>query len=121
MKGNKMSKEYVYKPIDLVELERKYSPYVVIDSRKNLDFISDSGELKDLLKNCEASDGELYIYALQSVVRPQEINPSDDYNDDEEDDENSETNSQKINVDNVIDEITKVFNNILKEIVSKNK
>lgn len=114
MKGNKMSKKYVYKPIDLVELERKYSPYVIIDSSKNLDFISDSGELKDLLKNCEASDGELYIYALQSVVRPQEIA-------DDEEDENPETNSQKINVDNVIDEITKVFNNILKEIVSKIK
>lgn len=115
-----MSKKYVYKPIDLVELERKYSPYVVIDSSKNLKFINDSGELKNLLRDCEEGDDELYIYALQSVVRPQEINPSDNYNDDEED-ENPETNSQKINVDNVIDEITKVFNNILKEIVSKNK
>lgn len=112
----------VYKPIDLVSTENDYKAYaVVINGGKETIFLRNSQELKKLFEEC--SEYELSIYTLQSVVRAEEINPSDDYNDDEEDDDydNSESDSQEINIDNVIDEVTKAFSNSLKEIVSKIK
>lgn len=113
---------YVYKPIDLVSTENDYKAYaVVMDGGKKTIFLRNSQELKELFEEC--SEDELSIYTLQSVVRAEEINPSDDYNDDEEDDDydDSESDSQEINIDNVIDEVTKAFSNSLKEIVSKIK
>lgn len=112
----------VYKPIDLVSTENNYKAYaVVMDEGRKTIFLSNSQELKELFKEC--SEDELSIYTLQSVVRAEEINPSDDYNDDEEYDDydDSESDSQEINIDNVIDEVTKAFSNSLKEIVSKIK
>ena len=120
MKGTKMSK--VYKPIDLVSTENNYKAYAVImNGGKETIFLRNSQELKKLFEEC--SEDELVIYTLQSVVRAEEINPSDDYNDDEEDDDydDSESDSGEINIDNVIDEVTKAFSNSLKEIVSKIK
>ena len=112
----------VYKPIDLVSTENNYKAYaVVMDEGRKTIFLINSQELKELFKEC--SEDELSIYTLQSVVRAEEINPSDDYNDDEEDDDydDSESDSGEINIDNVIDEVTKAFSNSLKEIVSKIK
>ena len=121
MKGTNMSNK-VYKPIDLVPTENDYKAYaVVMDGGKKTIFLRNSQELKELFEEC--SEDELSIYTLQSVVRAEEINPSDDYNDDEENDDydDSESDSQEINIDNVIDEVTKAFSNSLKEIVSKIK
>lgn len=115
----------VYKPIDLVSTENDYKAYaVVMDGGKKTIFLRNSQELKELFEEC--SEDELSIYTLQSVVRAEEINPSDDYNDDYDDEEyddydDSESDNQEINIDNVIDEVTKAFNNSLKEIVSKIK
>lgn len=112
----------VYKPIDLVSTENNYKAYAVImNGGKETIFLRNSQELKKLFEEC--SEDELIIYTLQSVVRAEEINPSDDYNDDEEDDDydDSESDSQEIDIDNVIDEVTKAFSNSLKEIVSKIK
>lgn len=121
MKGNKMS--YVYKPIDLVSTENNYKAYaIVMGGGKEVIFLRNSQELKELFEKC--SEDELSIYTLQSVVRAEEINPSDDYNDDEEENDDyddSESDNQEINIDNVIDEVTKAFSNSLKEIVSKIK
>ena len=115
----------VYKPIDLVSTENDYKAYaVVINGGKETIFLRNSQELKKLFEEC--SEDELSIYTLQSVVRAEEINPSDDYNDDDDDEENddyddSESDNGEINIDNVIDEVTKAFSNSLKEIVSKIK
>lgn len=121
MKGTNMSK--VYKPIDLVSTENDYKAYaVVMDGGKKTIFLRNSQELKELFEEC--SEDELSIYTLQSVVRAEEINDSsnDDYDDEENDDyDDSESDSQEINIDNVIDEVTKAFSNSLKEIVSKIK
>lgn len=120
MKGTKMSK--VYKPIDLVSTGNDYKAYaVVMDGGNKTIFLRNSQELKELFEEC--SEDELSIYTLQSVVRAEEINPSDDYNDDEEYDDydDSESDNEEINIDNVIDEVTKAFSNSLKEIVSKIK
>lgn len=122
MKGTNMSK--VYKPIDLVSTENDYKAYaVVMDGGNKTIFLRNSQELKELFEEC--SEDELSIYTLQSVVRAEEINPSDDYNDDDEEEnddyDDSESDSEEINIDNVIDEVTKAFSNSLKEIVSKIK
>ena len=115
----------VYKPIDLVSTENDYKAYaVVMDGGERTLFLRNSQELKKLFEEC--SEDELSIYTLQSVVRAEEINPSDDYNDDDDDEENddyddSESDNGEINIDNVIDEVTKAFSNSLKEIVSKIK
>ena len=105
----------VYKPIDLVSTENNYKAYAVItNGGKETIFLRNSQELKKLFEEC--SEDELVIYTLQSVVRAEEINDSsnDDYDD-------SESDSGEINIDNVIDEVTKAFSNSLKEIVSKIK
>lgn len=106
---------YVYKPIGLVELETDYNRYVVIDELKRIHYLKDSQELKDLLKACDEGDDELSIYALQSVVRAEEVNGSDDYDDD------SDTDNEEIDIDKAIDEITSAFSNSLKDIVLKLK
>ena len=118
MKGNKMS--YVYKPIDLVSTENNYKAYaIVIGGGKEVIFLKNSQELKELFEKC--SEDELSIYALQSVVRAEEINPSDDYNDDD-DDNDSDTDNEVIDeVAEAIDEITQTFNSSLKAIISKIK
>ena len=122
MKGTNMSK--VYKPIDLVSTENDYKAYaVVMDGGNKTIFLRNSQELKELFEEC--SEDELSIYTLQSVVRAEEINPSDDYNDDDDEEnddyDDSESDNGEINIDNVIDEVTKAFSNSLKEIVSKIK
>ena len=115
MKGNKMSK--VYKPIDLVSTENDYKAYaVVMDGGNKTIFLRNSQELKELFEKC--SEDELSIYALQSVVRAEEINPSDDYNDDDDTDDEEDITTD---INDVIDEVTKAFSNSLKEIVSKIK
>ena len=117
MKGNKMS--YVYKPIDLVELESYYNPYVVFGAARDAVFVKDAKELKQLLHQCDEGDDELLIYALQSVVRAQKVNGSDDYDDDDDD---SDTDNEKIDeVIEAIGEITRTFNNGLKNLISKLK
>ena len=79
MKGNKMS--YVYKPIDLVSTENNYKAYaIVIGGGKEVIFLKNSQELKELFEKC--SEDELSIYALQSVVRAEKVNGSDGYDDD---------------------------------------
>ena len=119
MKGNKMS--YVYKPIDLVSTENDYKAYaIVMGGGKEVIFLKNSQELKELFEKC--SEDELSIYALQSVVRAEEINPSDDYNDDDEyDDDTDDEEDITTDINDVIDEVTKAFSNSLKEIVSKIK
>ena len=119
MKGNKMSK--VYKPIDLVSTENDYKAYaVVMDGGNKTIFLKNSQELKELFEKC--SEDELSIYTLQSVVRAEEINPSDDYNDDDEyDDDTDDEEDITTDINDVIDEVTKAFSNSLKEIVSKIK
>lgn len=116
---------YVYKPIDLVELETDYNRYVVIDELKRIHYLKDSQELKDLLKACDEGDDELSIYALQSVVRAEKVNGSDGYNDyndyDNDEDDDSDTDNEEIDIDKAIDEITSAFSNSLKDIVLKLK
>ena len=111
---------YVYKPIDLVSTENNYKAYaIVIGGGKEVIFLKNSQELKELFEKC--SEDELSIYALQSVVRAEEINPSDDYNDDD-DDNDSDTDNEVIDeVAEAIDEITQTFNSSLKAIISKIK
>lgn len=114
---------YVYKPIDLVELESDYNRYLVVERNERLHFLKDSKELKKLLESYAEYSDELCIYALQSVVRAQKVNGSDDYNGYDDDDDDSYTGSQgaTIDIDKAIDEITSAFNNSLKEIISKIK
>ena len=119
MKGNKMS--YVYKPIGLVELENEYNLYVVVYKNGGVDYLKDSKELEQLLKKCDGSHSELAIYALQSVVRAQKVNGSDDYNDYDDDDDDSYTDNEEIDINKTIDEITQTFNSSLKAIISKIK
>ena len=112
---------YVYKPIDLVSTENNYKAYaIVIGGGKEVIFLKNSQELKELFEKC--SEDELSIYTLQSVVRAEEINPSDDYNDDDDDD-NTDDDSGDITTDinKTIDEITQTFNSSLKAIISKIK
>ena len=118
MKGNNMSK--VYKPIDLVSTENDYKAYaIVMGGGKEVIFLKNSQELKELFEKC--SEDELSIYALQSVVRAQKVNGSDDYNDYDDDDDDSYTDNEDINIDKAIDEITQTFNSSLKAIISKIK
>ena len=111
----------VYKPIDLVSTENDYKAYaIVMDGGKEVIFLKNSQELKELFEKC--SEDELSIYTLQSVVRAEEINPSDDYNDDDEyDDDTDDEEDITTDINDVIDEVTKAFSNSLKEIVSKIK
>ena len=107
----------VYKPIDLVSTENDYKAYaIVMGGGKEVIFLKNSQELKDLFEKC--SEDELSIYTLQSVVRAEEINPSDDYNDDDDTDDEEDITTD---INDVIDEVTKAFSNSLKEIVSKIK
>ena len=118
MKGSNMS--YVYKPIDLVSTENDYKAYaIVMGGGKEVIFLKNSQELKELFEKC--SEDELSIYALQSVVRAQKVNGSDDYNDYDDDDDDSYTDNEDINIDKAIDEITQTFNSSLKAIISKIK
>ena len=118
MKGNKMSK--VYKPIDLVSTENDYKAYaIVMGGGKEVIFLKNSQELKELFEKC--SEDELSIYALQSVVRAQKVNDSDDYNDYDDDDDDSYTDNEEIDINKTIDEITQTFNSSLKAIISKIK
>ena len=118
MKGNKMS--YVYKPIDLVSTENDYKAYaIVMGGGKEVIFLKNSQELKELFEKC--SEDELSIYALQSVVRAQKVNDSDDYNDYDDDDDDSYTDNEEIDINKTIDEITQTFNSSLKAIISKIK
>ena len=116
---------YVYKPIDLVELESDYNPYVVFGAARDAVFVKDAKELKQLLRQCDEGDDELLIYALQSVARAEKVNGSDDYDDDDDydGDKNSYTDSQgtTTDIDRTIDEITQTFNSSLKAIISKIK
>ena len=116
MKGNKMS--YVYKPIDLVSTENDYKAYaIVMGGGKEVIFLRNSQELKELFEKC--SEDELSIYALQSVVRAEKVNGSDDYDDDDDD---SDTDNEKIDeIIEAIGEITRTFNNGLKNLISKLK
>ena len=112
----------VYKPIDLVSTENNYKAYaIVMAGGKEVIFLRNSQELKELFEKC--SEDELSIYTLQSVVRAEEINPSDDYNDDDGNDNDLYTDSHgtTTDMDRIIDEITSAFNNSLKEIISKIK
>ena len=110
----------VYKPIDLVSTENDYKAYaVVMDGGNKTIFLRNSQELKELFEEC--SEDELSIYTLQSVVRAEEINPSDDYNDDDDDDDTDDEEDITTDINDVIDEVTKAFSNSLKEIVSKIK
>lgn len=107
----------VYKPIDLVSTENDYKAYaIVMGGGKEVIFLKNSQELKELFEKC--SEDELSIYTLQSVVRAEEINPSDDYNDDDDTDDEEDITTD---INDVIDEVTKAFSNSLKEIVSKIK
>ena len=113
---------YVYKPIDLVSTENDYKAYaIVIGGGKEVIFLKNSQELKELFEKC--SEDELSIYTLQSVVRAEKVNGSDDYDDDDDydGDKNSYTDSQgtTTDIDRTIDEITSAFNKTLKQIVSK--
>lgn len=114
---------YVYKPIDLVELESDYNRYLVVERNERLHFLKDSKELKKLLESYAEYSDELCIYALQSVVRAQKVNGSDDYNGYDDDDDDSYTGSQgaTTDIDKAIDEITSAFSNSLKDIVLKLK
>ena len=111
---------YVYKPIDLVELESDYNPYVVFGAARDAVFCKNAKELKQLLQQCDEGDDELLIYALQSVARAEKVNGSDDYDDD--DDNDSDTDNEVIDeVAEAIDEITQTFNSSLKDIILKLK
>ena len=110
----------VYKPIDLVSTENNYKAYaIVMAGGKEVIFLRNSQELKELFEKC--SEDELSIYTLQSVVRAEEINPSDDYNDDDYDDNTDDEQDITTDINKTIDEITSAFNNSLKEIISKIK
>ena len=110
----------VYKPIDLVSTENNYKAYaIVMAGGKEVIFLRNSQELKELFEKC--SEDELSIYALQSVVRAEEINPSDDYNDDDYDNDSDTDNEVIDEVAEAIDEITQTFNSSLKAIISKIK
>ena len=110
----------VYKPIDLVSTENNYKAYaIVMAGGKEIIFLRNSQELKELFEKC--SEDELSIYTLQSVVRAEEINPSDDYNDDDYDDNTDDEQDITTDINKTIDEITSAFNNSLKEIISKIK
>ena len=113
---------YVYKPIDLVSTENDYKAYaIVMGGGKEVIFLKNSQELKELFEKC--SEDELSIYALQSVVRAQKVNDSDDYNDYDDDDDNTDDDSGDTTTDinKTIDEITQTFNSSLKAIISKIK
>ena len=111
---------YVYKPIDLVSTENNYKAYaIVIGGGKEVIFLKNSQELKELFEKC--SEDELSIYALQSVVRAQKVNDSDDYNDYDDDDDDSYTDNEEIDINKTIDEITQTFNSSLKDIILKLK
>lgn len=110
---------YVYKPIDLVELERDYNPYVVFGAARDAVFVQNAKELKQLLQQCDEGDDELLIYALQSVARAEKVNGSDDYDDDKN--SNSDSGDTTTDINKAIDEITQTFNSSLKAIVSKIK
>ena len=116
---------YVYKPIDLVELESDYNPYVVFGAARDAVFCKNAKELKQLLQQCDEGDDELLIYALQSVVRAQKVNGSDNYDDyndyDNDEDDDSYTDNEEIDINKTIDEITQTFNSSLKAIISKIK
>ena len=86
---------------------------------KEVIFLRNSQELKELFEKC--SEDELSIYALQSVVRAEEINPSDDYNDDDYDNDSDTDNEVIDEVAEAIDEITQTFNSSLKDIILKLK
>ena len=112
----------VYKPIDLVSTENDYKAYaIVMGGGKEVIFLKNSQELKELFEKC--SEDELSIYALQSVVRAQKVNDSDDYNDYDDDDDNTDDDSGDTTTDinKTIDEITQTFNSSLKAIISKIK
>ena len=110
----------VYKPIDLVSTENNYKAYaIVMGGGKEVIFLKNSQELKELFEKC--SEDELSIYALQSVVRAQKVNDSDDYNDYDDDDDDSYTDNEEIDINKTIDEITQTFNSSLKAIISKIK
>ena len=110
----------VYKPIDLVSTENNYKAYaIVMAGGKEVIFLRNSQELKELFEKC--SEDELSIYALQSVVRAEEINPSDDYNDDDYDDNTDDDQDITTDINKTIDEITQTFNSSLKAIISKIK
>lgn len=112
----------VYKPIDLVELESNYNRYLVVERNERLHFLKDSKELKELLESYAEYSDELCIYALQSVVRAEKVNGSDDYNDNDDDNDDSDTDNEVIDeVAEAIDEITQTFNSSLKDIISKLK
>ena len=117
MKGNKMS--YVYKPIDLVELEIDYNAYVVFSTVRDGVFVKNAKELKQLIQQCDEGDDELLIYALQSVARAEKVNGSDDDDDDDNTDDDSGDTTTDIN--KTIDEITQTFNSSLKDIILKLK
>ena len=112
---------YVYKPIDLVSTENDYKAYaIVMGGGKEVIFLKNSQELKELFEKC--SEDELSIYTLQSVVRAEEINPSDDYNDDDYDDNtDDDSGDTTTDINKTIDEITQTFNSSLKAIISKIK
>ena len=110
----------VYKPIDLVSTENNYKAYaIVMAGGKEVIFLRNSQELKELFEKC--SEDELSIYTLQSVVRAEEINPSDDYNDDDYDNDSDTDNEVIDEVAEAIDEITQTFNSSLKDIILKLK
>ena len=114
----------VYKPIDLVSTENNYKAYaIVMAGGEEVIFLRNSQELKELFEKC--SEDELSIYALQSVVRAEEINPSDDYNDDDYDDNTDDDTDDEqditTDINKTIDEITSAFNSSLKAIISKIK
>ena len=115
---------YVYKPIDLVSTENDYKAYAIVMGRgKEVIFLKNSQELKELFEKC--SEDELSIYALQSVVRAQKVNGSDNYDDyndyDNDEDDDSYTDNEEIDINKTIDEITQTFNSSLKAIISKIK
>ena len=121
MKGNKMS--YVYKPIDLVELESNYNSYVVFGTARGGVFVKNAKELKQLIQQCDEGDDELLIYALQSVARAEKVNGSDDddYDNDDDDNTHDDSGDTTTDINKTIDEITQTFNSSLKAIISKIK
>ena len=109
---------YVYKPIDLVSTENNYKAYaIVIGGGKEVIFLKNSQELKELFEKC--SEDELSIYALQSVVRAEKVNGSDD--DDYDDNTDDDSGDTTTDINKTIDEITQTFNSSLKAIISKIK
>ena len=113
---------YVYKPIDLVSTENDYKAYaIVMGGGKEVIFLKNSQELKELFEKC--SEDELSIYALQSVVRAQKVNGSDDddYDDDYDDNTDDDSGDTTTDINKTIDEITQTFNSSLKAIISKIK